>query len=61
MERAMVINAGKASGMAATAREIESMSIFIGSSPLRSPTPSRIRQITRMMYESLRPKSAIRF
>ena len=49
MDRAMVMSAGRASGMAATAREMESRSIRIGSSPRSRPTPRRMRQMTRMI------------
>ena len=54
----MVIIAGNASGIAATATEIVMNSIFIESSPLSKPKTNTIAQITNIIKDNFLVKFA---
>ncbi len=61
MASAIVTTAGRASGMAATARLTAVKNISSGTSSRSRPAAKTIAQITRIDAESQRPKLARRF
>ena len=60
MARAIVITAGNASGIAATARLMAVKSISATGSPLISPATNTMAHMTRIAMASLLPKTASR-